>query len=83
MAQKDRTMYDLILEDVARNPILTDEELAEMLEPLSEEEIREEERMTEEICRKIELHIEKYGTVPSNSQLKQIEEDCRRERMEH
>lgn len=72
MVQKDRTMYDLILEDVARNPILTDEELVEMLEPLSEEEIREEERMTEEICRKIELHIEKYGTTPSDSHLKRI-----------
>lgn len=43
----EKSMHELIMEEVERNPILTEEELAEMMEPESEDEIRREEELTE------------------------------------
>ena len=65
-------MLESILEEVKRNPILTEEELMEMTYSPSEEEIREEELMTESICKKIELFQEETGITPSKKQLKEL-----------
>ena len=76
--EKKNSMLESILEEVKRNPILTEEELKEMLS--SEEELKEEELMIESICKKIELFEEENGTIPSKMQLKEMiaEEEIKR-----
>ena len=78
--EKKNSMLESILEEVKRNPILTEEELREMLYFPLEEEIKEEEKVTEAVCNRIEKYQEMYGSVPSNRQLKTIIKEEREKR---
>ena len=70
--KKTNSMLESILEEVERNPILTETELKDMLYFPSEDEIREEELMTETICKKIEIFQEENCKTPSKKQLRKI-----------
>ena len=70
--KKNNSMLDSILEEANQNPILTEEELRELLYFPLEEEIREEEKVTEAVCNRIEKYQEMYGSVPSNRLLETI-----------
>lgn len=72
MEKKNKTMHELIEEEVKSNPILTEEEIREMMEPESEEEIRREEELTEAIFNKTSLVEEKIGRFLSDDEFKQI-----------
>lgn len=78
-----KSMDELIMEEVERNPILTKEELAELLYFPTEEEIRKDELMTEAVCKRIELYQKQLGDVPSEKQLNEIiaEERIKRENL--
>ena len=69
---KNKSMHKLIMEEVKTNPILTKEELNDMLYFPTEQEFREEELMTESVCERIELFLEENGITPSKQQLKSI-----------
>ena len=72
---KNNAMLESILEEVRRNPILTEEELNELMYFPSEEEIRQEEEMTEVICRRIELYEDINGIHPTKDKVRQIIEE--------
>lgn len=55
---KKKSMHEMIMEEVNRNPILTEEEVREMMEPESEEEIQREEELTEAIFNRVNKVIE-------------------------
>lgn len=78
-----KSMHELIMEEVERNPILTEEDLAELLYFPTEEEIRKDELMTESVCKKIELYQKQFGDVPTEKQLNEIitEERIKRENL--
>ena len=78
--KKNNSLLDSILEEANQNPILTEEELREMLYFPLEEEIKEEEKVTEAVCNRIERYQEVYGSVPSNRQLKTIIKEEREKR---
>lgn len=61
----------MIMEEVNSNPILTEEEVRELLEPESEEEIRREEELTEAIVNRIDFLVEN-GYEVSDEKYKQI-----------
>ena len=73
--KKNNAMLESILEEVRRNPILTEEELNELMYFPSEEEIRQEEEMTEAICRRIELYEDINGIHPTKDKVRQIIEE--------
>ena len=75
MEKREKTMHEMIMEDVKRNPILTDEEIREMLEPESEEEIRQEEELTEAICDRIDLLIEEKHDISDEEFQKIVKEE--------
>lgn len=62
----------MIMEEVNSNPILTEEELRNMMYFPSEEELREEEKVTERICQRIENLLEETNGKPSEEQINQI-----------
>lgn len=62
----------MIMEEVNSNPILTEEELRNMMYFPSEEEHREEEKVTERICQRIENLLEETNWKPSEEQINQI-----------
>ena len=70
--ENNKSMLDSILEEVKRNPVLTEEELKDMIYFPSEDEIKEEEIMTEAICNKIEKFQQTNGRTPSKRQLKEM-----------
>ena len=70
--KRKKTMHELIMEEVNSNPILTEEELKEMMEPESEEEILREEELNEAIFKKVELLEEKLGCPLSDDQFHKI-----------
>ena len=78
--ESNQSMLESILEEIERNPILTEEELREMLYFPSEEEIREEEIMTEAVCNRIEEYQKKYGKGPSHRQLEAMIKEEREKR---
>ena len=72
MEKREKTMHEMIMEDVKRNPILTDEEIREMLEPESEEEIRQEEELTEAIFNRVSMLEERIGRILSVKEFRGI-----------
>ena len=65
----------MIMEEVNRNPILTDEELEEMMYFPTEEEIRQEEELTDAICDRIELLIEEKHDISDEEYHKIVKEE--------
>ena len=78
--ESNQSMLESILEEAKRNPILTEEELREMLDFSLEEENIEEEKVTEAVCNRIEEYQKKYGNVPSDRQLEAIIKEEREKR---
>ena len=72
MKRKEKTMDELIMEEIKRNPILTEEELAEMMKPLSEEDIRREEELTAAIFERVEKLEEELGYILSVEEFKKV-----------
>ena len=75
MEKKEKTKKEMVLEEIENNPILSEEELKEMLYFPSEDEIRKEEEMTEAICRRIELYGDIMGVHPTKDKVRQIIEE--------
>lgn len=75
MKRKEKTMDELIMEEIKRNPILTEEELAEMKKPLSEEDIRREEELYAAIFERVEILEEELGYILSVEEFKKVVEE--------
>lgn len=77
---KQKSMHEMIMEEVNRNPILTEEELQNMMYFPSEEELQEDEKVTENICNRIDVLLEETNGNPSEEHIRQIitEENNRR-----
>lgn len=69
---KNISIHDLIMEEVNRNPILTEEELAYLTEPESEDDIRKEEALTESIFNRVSLIEDNLGHILSESEFRNI-----------
>lgn len=80
MRCKEKTMHELIIEEIKRNPILTEEDLAEMLKPESEEDVRKEEELNEAIFERVCMLEDKRGHILSDTEFKKVvyEEKIRR-----
>ncbi|MBD5260674.1 MAG: hypothetical protein HDS38_00895 [Bacteroides sp.] len=73
MKQNDyKSIHEEIMEEVNNNPILTEEEIKEMMEPESEDEIRHEEELTEAMFKRVFLIEEKIGRILSESEFKKV-----------
>lgn len=72
MNKKKKTMHEMIMEEVNSNPILTEEELQDMMYFPSEEELKEDEMVTDRICNRIEMLLEETNGNPSEERIKQI-----------
>lgn len=73
MKQNDyKSLHEEIMEEVNNNPILTEEEIKEMMEPESEDEIRYEEELTEAMFKRILVIEEKIGRILSESEFKKV-----------
>lgn len=77
--EKNKSMHEIIMEEIKRNPVLTDAELAEMMKPESEEDIRREEELNEAIFNKVYMLEAELGRFLSDSEFKKIvsEEEIR------
>ena len=71
----NKSIHEEIMEEVNNNPILTEEEIKEMIEPMSEDEIRYEEAMTEALFKRVFLMEEKIGHILSESEFKEVVTD--------
>lgn len=67
-----KLMHEMIMEEVNSNPILTEEEIRDMMETESEEEIRREEELNEAIFNRVEIIEEKNGRILSDTDFKKI-----------
>lgn len=77
--EKNKSMHEIIMEEIKRNPVLTDAELAEMMKPESEEDIRREEELNEAIFNKVYMLEAELGRFLSDSEFKKVvfEEEIR------
>lgn len=67
-----KSMHEMIMEEVNSNPILTEEEVREMMYFPSEEELQEDEKVTENICNRIDILLEETKGNLSIEQVRQI-----------
>lgn len=70
--KKTKTMHEMIMEEVNSNPILTEEELRDMIYFPTEEEIRSEEELTEAIFNRVERIEESIGHILSDAEFNKI-----------
>ena len=76
--QESNSMLEQILEEAANNPILTEEELKDLLYFPTEEEIEREEKITEYICHRIDEYCFQYGVFPPKEIVQKIEEEAKK-----